>query len=161
KTDTPSIQLGDSTNIAQQDQLTIIGFPANGDVPASNDTTDGNPSTGFFTSSVNKVYVSAIKQNDKGSSLIQIGGNVEHGDSGGPALDDNGNIVGVVSFGGLDLPDGTSFLQASNSAQQFVKDLQLDTRPGAFQIAWSQALTAYSSTDAGHWHQAQQQLQKL
>ena len=102
--DTPSITLGDSTNVEPQDQLTIIGFPGNGDIPTANNATTlsqaVNPSIGFFTASVNKVYVSALKPYTSGAPLIQVGGNVEHGDSGGPALDSNGNIVGIVSFGG-------------------------------------------------------------
>jgi S1-C subfamily serine protease len=153
---TPSIKLGDSSNVEQQDELTIIGFPGNGDI-----SNTGDPSTGFLTASVNKVYVSALKQNTGGAPLIQVGGNVEHGDSGGPALDSNGNIVGIVSFGGSDMPDGTSFLQASSSAQQLIDQIQLNTQPGAFQTAWNQVFNQYSSTQSGHWHLAQQQMEKL
>ena len=89
--DTPSIQLGNSSDVAQLDELTIIGFPGNADINTKQDPTQ------LLTSSVNKVYISALKANDMGSSLIQVGGNVEHGDSGGPALDSKGTIVGVVS----------------------------------------------------------------
>src|SRR6185312_2747237 len=91
--DTPSIPLADSSNIEQQDELTIIGFPGNGDVSQKNDPTQ------FLTSSINKIFVSALKQTDSGAPVIQVGGNIEHGDSGGPALDSHGNLVGVVSFG--------------------------------------------------------------
>jgi S1-C subfamily serine protease len=164
--DTPSIKLGDSSNVAQQDQLTIIGFPGNADLLTENAislTQEVNPSTGFFTASVNKVYVSALKQTGSKAPLIQVGGNVEHGDSGGPALDDNGNIVAVVSFfvNANGEPEGTSFLQASNTARQMLNALQLDTTPGAFQTAWNEAFTQYSSTQAGHWHLAQQDMLKL
>src|SRR6202022_751076 len=76
--DTPAVQLGDSSGVAQQDELTIIGFPGNADINNKN-----NP-TQLLTSSVNKIYVSALKENDMSSPLIQVGGNVEHGDSGGP-----------------------------------------------------------------------------
>jgi hypothetical protein len=162
--DTPSIKLGDSTNVEPQDQLTILGFPGNGDILTANAKTladTANPSTGFLTTSINKIFVSALKQTPAGAPLIQVGGNVEHGDSGGPALDDNGNIVGIVSFGGTDIPSGTSFLQANQTAKQFINDLQLNTQPGTFQSNWSQAFGQYSSTEAGHWHRAQQQLQQL
>ncbi len=152
---TPSIELGDSSNVAQQDELTIISFPGNGDV------SEKNAPTPFLTSSVNKIYVSALKQTDAGAQVIQVGGNVEHGDSGGPALDRNGNIVGVVSFGGQDMPDGTSFLQASNSAKELMNSLNLDTRQGAFQKQWKQAFSDYTSTEDGHWQKAHQGLQKL
>lgn len=163
KDDTPSIKLGDSSNIEQQDQLTIIGFPGNGDLltdTATSVTQAIDPATGFFTSSVNKVYVSALKQGPNKEPLIQIGGNVEEGDSGGPALDSNGNIVGVVSFfvNSNGAPEGTSFLQASSTAQKLIDGLQLNTTPGTFQTEWNNAFTQYTS---GHWRPAEQAMQKL
>lgn len=148
----PSIQLGDSDGVQEQDTLTIIGFPGNGDI--SNSPID------FLTSSINKIYVSALKTTDAGAPVIQVGGNVEHGDSGGPALDANGNIVGIVSFGSVG-QGSTSFLQASNSAQDLIQQLGLDTRPGSLQTAWNQALKDYASLSPGHWHKAQQELQAL
>lgn len=153
--DMPLVQLGDSSSVQQQDQLTIIGFPGNGDL--------SNKPTDLLTSSVNLIQVSSIKTTDTGAQVIQVGGNVEHGDSGGPALDSGGNVVGIVSFG-LSTPTdpgGTSFLQASNSAETLVKSLNLDTTPGPFQKAWSQAFNDYSATTPGHWHKASQEFQSL
>ncbi|MBA2392858.1 MAG: trypsin-like peptidase domain-containing protein [Ktedonobacteraceae bacterium] len=155
--DTPSIQLGDSSNVTQLDELTIIGFPGNADITTNQDPTQ------ILTSSVNKVYVSALKTNDMGSALIQVGGNVEHGDSGGPALDSNGTIVGVVSSysSNADYPLATSFLQASVNAQNLFLAQGLDTTPGPFEKAWQQAFTDYASKAPGHWHKAQRELQSL
>lgn len=146
--DTPSVQIGDSTAVQQQDELTIIGFPGNGDV--------GNSPTSVLTSSINKVIVSSLKTTNSGAPVIQVGGNVEHGDSGGPALNSSGKIVGIVSFGTANpnSPGSTSFLQASNSAQGLVQALNLNTAPRAFQKAWNQAFSDYASTSAGHWHKA-------
>ncbi len=79
---TPSIRLDDSSAVEALDDLTIIGFPGNGD--ANNDPTN------LLTPSFNLASVSAIKTNTDGSELIQVGGNIEHGDSGGPALDASG-----------------------------------------------------------------------
>lgn len=154
-TDTPSIAIGDSTAVQQQDELTIIGFPGNGDV--------GNSPTSVLTSSINKIIVSSLKTTDNGAPVIQVGGNVEHGDSGGPALNSSGKIVGIVSFGTANpnSPGSTSFLQASSSAQALIQSLNLDTTPGGFQKAWSQGFTDYASTSAGHWHKAQTDLSQL
>ncbi len=148
-TDTPSVALGDSGAVQQQDELTIIGFPGNGDV--------GNSPTSVLTSSINKVIVSSLKTTDNGAPVIQVGGNVEHGDSGGPALNNSGKIVGIVSFGtsNPNSPGSTSFLQASSSAQALIQSLNLDTTPGAFQKAWNQSFADYASTASGHWHKAQ------
>lgn len=154
-TDTPSVQLGDSSSVQQQDELTIIGFPGNGDV--------SNKPTDLLTSSVNRISVSSIKSTDNGAPVIQVGGNVEQGDSGGPALDSKGTVVGIVSFGlsSSNSIGGTSFLQASNGARDFVQSLNLDTTPGQFQKQWSQAFTSYASNTPGHWRQAQLQFTQL
>ena len=153
--DTPSVLLGDSSGVQPQDQLTIIGFPGNGDV--STQPTD------LLTSSVNTISVSSIKTTDNGAPVIQVGGNVEQGDSGGPALDTQGNVVGVVSFGisNGNAPGSTSFLQASNSARDLVNALKLDTTPGKFQSQWSAAFKDYASNTPGHWHKAAQEFQQL
>ena len=153
--DMPSIQLGNSDQVAELDNLTIIGFPGLADESIS--------PTNLLTSSINRAYVSAIKTTDSNAPVIQVGGNVEHGDSGGPALDENGQIVGIVSFTlvGPGENGATSFLQASNSARNLVNSLNLDTAPGPFQQAWSRALSDYASPAPGHWHRAARELQDL
>ncbi len=156
-TDTLSVQLGDASNVQQQDDLSIIGFPGNADVSQRpND---------FLTSSINQVYVSSIKTSDSGAPLIQVGGNVEQGDSGGPALDKNGTIVGIVSFAvanpGSSGTNGTSFLQSGSSAQDMISSLHLNTKPGVQQQLWNQAFSDYVSATPGHWKKAQQDFAQL
>jgi len=150
--DMASVQLGDSSSVQQQDTLTILGFPGNGDV--------SDKPTNLLTLSVNEIFVSSIKTTDQGAQVIQVGGNVEHGDSGGPALNNHGSIVGIVSFGSAG-QGSTSFLQASNSARGLVQSLHLDTRPGPFQKAWDQAFSDYAASTPGHWHKAQQELGQI
>lgn len=152
-TDTPSIQLDPSSQLAVEDTLAVIGFPGNGDV-------NGNP-TNLLTPSVNNVSVSALKRNDNGSQLIQVGGNVEHGDSGGPALDIAGHIVGIVSFGGSDTQGITAFLRASDSALTLLKNAGIDQTPGTFQKLWQQAFADYIDTTPGHWHTASHEMDDL
>src|SRR5260370_7554237 len=62
-TDMPSIQLGDSSGVQEQANLTIIGFPGSGDV--------NNAPTDLLTSSVNKHFVIPMNTTDKGAPAIQ------------------------------------------------------------------------------------------
>ena len=151
--DTPSIQLGVSANVEALDSLTVIGFPGNGDA--------NNAPTNLLTPSFNLASVSAIKTNTDGAELIQVGGNIEHGDSGGPALDDAGHIVGVVSFGGPDTQGMTAFLRSSDSARSLISAAHVDMRPGALELAWERAFRDYSATYAGHWHRSSQEFTAL
>jgi serine protease Do len=152
--DMAMVQLGDSSSVQQQDNLTIIGFPGNGDIA-------GNNATDLLTLSVNPVFVSSFKTTNTGAPVIQVAGNVEHGDSGGPALDNHGTIVGIVSFGAASGQGSTSFLQASSSAITLVQSLGLNTTPGPFQKAWNQAFLDYSSNTPGHWHKAQTEFKQI
>jgi S1-C subfamily serine protease len=158
-TDTPSVQLADSSNVSQQDELTIIGYPGNGDLGTSENS---NPSS-FLASSVNKIYVSSLKIENNGVPVIQVGGNIEHGDSGGPALDSKGDIVGIVSFSSVDSnpPIGTSFLQTSDSATQLLSHTSINTTQGPFQEAWQHAFADYTSKAPGHWRAALQDFQQI
>jgi S1-C subfamily serine protease len=151
--DTPSIALGNSAEVAIEDPLLVIGFPGNGDV---NDN-----AINFLTPSVNNVNVSAVKVSDNGSQLLQVGGNVEHGDSGGPVLDANGHVVGIVSFAGPDTPGVTSFLRTSNDALTLLKNKSVNLTPGQFQTRWARAFGQYASTAKGHWHEAARELDAL
>jgi hypothetical protein len=152
--DMAMVQLGDSSSVQQQDSLTIIGFPGNGDIA-------GNNATDLLTLSVNPVFVSSFKTTNTGAPVIQVAGNVEHGDSGGPALDTHGTIVGIVSFGAANGQGSTSFLQASSSAIALVQSLGLNTTPGPFQKAWNQAFLDYSANTPGHWHKAQTEFEQI
>lgn len=152
-TDTPSIQLDNSANVQALDTLTVIGFPANGD--ANNDPNN------LLTPSFNLANVSAIKTDSDGAELIQVGGNIEHGDSGGPALDASGRIVGVVSFGGADSQGITAFLRSSDSARRLLTTAGVSAAPGAFERAWRQAFEDYTATTPGHWHRAAREFAAL
>jgi S1-C subfamily serine protease len=151
--DMPMLQLGDPTGVQQQDRLTIIGFPGNGDL--------NNDPTGLLTLSINQIYVSAVKPNN-GATVIQVGGNVEHGDSGGPALNANGQAVGIVSFGLADSGGGeTSFLQTSGTARQLLQQAGINTTMSTLQQTWSKAFDDYAANIPGHWHQSMRELQQL
>ena len=157
-TDTPFIPLGDSGDVSAQDHLTVIGFPGNADFFHPDGTYDP---TDLLTPSLNTLYVSAIKSGVTGDTLLQVGGNIEHGDSGGPALNAAGQLVGVVSYSGTDTPVGTFFLRTSGDVMALVKQAGLNLQSGQFQALWTQAFDDYASSAAGHWHTAARELTSL
>src|SRR5579859_181369 len=158
--DLPTILLGDSNQVYQDDTLTILGYPGSADLPASDGSI--NPAN-FTTASVNTVTVSAFKTTDTGSQVIQVGGNVEQGDSGGPALDADGQLVGVVSFAASSSSDPiqTSFLHTVNDAKTLVRQAGVNLTQDAFDQRWAAAYDACSSTASGHWHDAYNQYTQM
>lgn len=158
--DLPTIPLGDASQVFQGDPLTIIGYPGSADLAASDGTILPN---NFLTASVNTVTVSAIKTPDGNSQVLQVGGNVEAGDSGGPALNAAGQLVGVVSFATTSQTGQgqTSFLRMVNDARPLIGQAKVNLAQDTFDTRWAAAYDACASTASGHWHDAAAQYAQL
>jgi S1-C subfamily serine protease len=158
--DLPTIPLGDSNQIYQGDSLTILGYPGSADLPASDGSI--NPAN-FLTASVQTVTVSAFKVAQDGAQLIQVDGDVEQGDSGAPALNADGQLVGVVSaaIGNGNSAGQASFLHTVNDAKALVQQAKVNLAPDAFDQRWAAAYDACASTAPGHWHDAYNQYTQI
>ena len=77
-----SARLSDPSKLRQGQEIAAFGFPLDGYLPSA-----GNITTGL---------VSALSGPANNSSLIQISAPVQQGNSGGPVLNTNGEVVGVV-----------------------------------------------------------------
>lgn len=158
--DMPTIPLGDSSQVFPGDSLTIIGYPDTADLATSDGTIILSD---FLTSSVNSVTVSAIKTEASGLQVIQVGGNVEQSESGGPVLNADGQLVGVVSFANSSQRNqvSTSFVQMVNNARPLIHQAGIKTTQDTFDQRWAAAYDACASTAAGHWHDAYNQYTQI
>jgi len=85
----PAIALDSSDGLAVGKKAFIMGFPATAEV------NQNDPVEATFTQGV----VSAIKQSsDKSFSIFQTDAKVSEGSSGGPLFNDQGEVVGIITF---------------------------------------------------------------
>lgn len=147
--DAPSVQLADSSKIANQGNFTVIGFPGN--VDTSQQAND------FLTLSVNPVAGSS--QQTQATATPEADRNGGNGDGGGLVVDSQGNIVGLISS--TSNISSSSLLQANNNELAMLNSLNLNTTPGQFQQLWNQAFQDYTSTDPSHWQNAQNDFNQL
>ena len=88
----PALSAGRSESLQETDEVYAVGFP----LGVQTLTLDGDlPSV-----SVKAVRIERL-QTDKGGAVtvIQLGGSVTHGNSGGPVVNNRGEVVGVISSG--------------------------------------------------------------
>lgn len=158
--DMPMIPLGDSNQVYQGDTLTIIGYPESADLPSL--FGPGNP-TNFITASVKTVTVSAFKTALDEAQLIQIDRNMEPGDGGGPALNADGQLVGVVRvITGAESGSGQgNFLHPVNDAKPLAQEAKVNLAQDVFEKRWAAAYDACISSAPGHWHDAYNQYTQL
>lgn len=84
----PFLKLGDSAKLKETEQILVAGFPLGRGLDADAQLPAVTLSTGRVT---------AIRREEEFVSEIQIDAQLNPGNSGGPILDLNGNVVGVAA----------------------------------------------------------------
>lgn len=140
--DAPYIDLADSRKLAQNSPVSLIGFPADAD----NQLTENS----VISPSVTNGTINSIRQANGSSSLLfQTDADASEGSSGGPAIDGEGKVFGLVTY---------RFKSANetDAAKSYIRDiadfkelaisqnLALNT-DGKTQRAWEVGLDLFSS----------------
>jgi serine protease Do len=137
----PTVPLGDSDRVNVNDRVFIIGYPGGGDVSEASD----------LVATSSDGIISAVKVKDNsGSPLIQTNANINHGNSGGPAFNSAGEVIGIATFGKQE--PGFNFLVPISTAKEFIRTAGAEPQRGAFDATWHQALDAYTEADWSKAH---------
>src|SRR5690348_6230415 len=167
--DMPYLQLAPANSVHLQDTITAVAYPADadtGDFTALLSPTSGgnvNTANSLLTASVNTAQVTSQKTFADGTPVYETSGLANHGSSGGPVIDTQGRIVGVVDAIAIDNgQDDTRvvYLIPSDVAAQYVRQSGA-TSGGAFMAAWTKAITEYDATGPCHFTNAKRDLTSL
>lgn len=132
--DAPNLVIGDSEKMSVQDPVIAIGYPGAADLEGLFD------SKSQLEASITDGTVSAIKRTTDGEPVLQVTTPITHGNSGGPAINLKGEVIGLATFGNRDKVQGFNFLVASSTVKQFVKEAKASNKPSKTQKAWKKAL---------------------
>jgi len=141
----PTVKLGDSNAVRAGDPILVIGYP--GAVSALGGFEMISRESALVPSVTNG-HVSAVKADYKGTPVIQSDAAITHGNSGGPAFNAAGEVIGIATYGTEREVAGFNFFVPINTAMEFVRQAGATPESGAFDSAWSNALDAYQ---AGKW----------
>ncbi len=147
----PTVALGDSSNVHVQEAMTVIGYPAAASRLGMREISS------LFVPTVTNGHVSAIKTDFKGTPVIQSDAAITHGNSGGPAFNDAGEVIGIATFAPKDVM-GFNFFVPVNTAMEFVNQVGVKPESGLFNKLWTSALDTY---DAGKCESAKPKLQSV
>jgi hypothetical protein len=150
----PVVHLSSSL-VAQNEHLVILGFPGN----AEGAIVDNSTETVTATSGV----VSAIKKDSGGkNTLYQTDADISHGNSGGPAFDEVGDVIGLstYTYQGTSADDGRkNYIRDIADFVKLTKDksVTLNTK-STTQETWEKGLKLY---DKSHYSAAVKQFEKV
>jgi hypothetical protein len=143
--DMPALPLADSGRARLGDRLHIIGFPG---VVLSHELLNASARV---EASVTGGTVSGFKQDRANQPVIQTDAPAAWGNSGGPAVNDEGEVVGVLTFVTLSSGDaqgtivqGFNFIIPSAAVAKFLEGTRVPRDEASrFDAAWHAGLRQY------------------
>jgi S1-C subfamily serine protease len=130
--DLPTMTIGNSDRMTIGDAVSVAGYPA---VASFNDYLDPRaPMQASFT----RGQVSSLKVDVKGSNLVQIDAAISSGSSGGPVMNDKGEVVGMATMGAE--VQGFNFAVPTSVITEFVRAAGVTTQTSIFDRTWRAGL---------------------
>lgn len=149
--------LGEDTALRVGDQIYAIGYP--GDASFQSYLKQTSPVEPTFTRGV----VSARKKMEGGWDALQTDAAVTHGNSGGPAIDESGRVIGLVTWGTTSESQssegetevkevaGMNFLVPVSVVKEFIKEVGVQPEQGPTTVLWRRAM---EKMDVAHYKSA-------
>jgi serine protease Do len=147
----PTVTLGDSNMMEVGDKVILIGYPGitySWKNALLSSTTD-------FVPTVTSGILGAKKKLPDESDVLQTDAAMYHGDSGCPAFNDNGEVIGISDFGSghfiepgewID-DEGYNFLIPINIAKEFLDEMRINATTSSTTQHFEKGLTYYWNKD--------------
>ncbi len=147
----PTVPLGDETSLRSLDDIIAVGFPGSVDIGVS-----GTDISEQIEPSVTEGKFSGPQPSAFGFDVLQTSTPISHGNSGGPAVNASGNVVGIATFGTINPITGQeesafNFLMPVSIAKDFLSRINVQPQESQFTKMYRQALIEY---DQQHYKNA-------
>jgi len=122
--DLQTLELGESETTEVGDQIYVVGYPG---IVAKNPILDTKKG---LTPSVTSGIISGKRKTKDGSPCLQTDATITHGNSGGPVVNEKGEVIGVATFGSIGETgevQGFNFLRPSELVKEFVIERGVQT----------------------------------
>ncbi|MFN7946099.1 MAG: trypsin-like peptidase domain-containing protein [Blastocatellia bacterium] len=133
----PTLRLGNSDKVQVGDKVFVIGYPGAADSDALDEKSQLEPTT-------NDGSISAKKNSADGAPILQTNTNTTHGNSGGPVINDKGEVIGLLTFRGNTVNgqevQGFNFIVPTSTALEFVRQAGVENKPSPIDAKWREGL---------------------
>lgn len=133
----PTLKLGDSTQMQVGDRIFLLGYPGAADSDVLDSRSALEPTT-------NDGSISAKKNSADGAPILQTNTAATHGNSGGPAINEKGEVIGLLTFRGDTVNgqevQGFNFIVPTSTALEFVRQAGTENKPSPIDEKWRDGL---------------------
>lgn len=145
----PALRIGNSEDVQVGDRIYVLGFPAAADSSLLDSKSALEPT-------INDGAISAKKGSADGAPILQTNTSATHGNSGGPAINEKGEVIGLLTFRGNTVNgqevQGFNFIVPSSTALEFVRQAGSAYRPSPLDGKWQQGLEYFWSGEYRNAH---------
>jgi len=145
----PTVKLGNSDNVRLQDPIMAMGYPGLASRWGNLSASGLISAESNLEPSATNGHISALKTEYIGTPLLQSDVAIFHGNSGGPAFNNKGEVIGIPTAGAQE-SQGFNFLVPINTAWEFIRQAGAPPDEGAFNRHWAAALDLYDEGKCSH-----------
>ena len=136
----PTLRLGNSSEMQVGDKLFLLGYPGAADSGVLDSKSALEPTT-------NDGAVTAKKNSADGAPILQTNTAATHGNSGGPAINEKGEVIGLLTFRGNTVNgqevQGFNFIVPTSTALEFVRQAGTENKVSPIDEKWREGLDNY------------------
>lgn len=141
----PTIRIGDDQDMRVGDQVYVLGYPAVATfhpLISEESVSEASLTTGL---------VSAKKNMKDGWEVLQIDAAITHGNSGGPVMNDKGEVIGLATFGSIDQQrkqevQGMNFIVPATIVNEFLEKADIKPDMSDISLAYEEAMNLFDKS---------------
>lgn len=138
----PTIRMGDDQSMRVGDQIYVLGYPAVATFhPLISEES-------ISEASLTRGLVSAKKNMKDGWEVLQIDAAITHGNSGGPVMNDQGEVIGLATFGSIDQQrqqevQGMNFIVPATIVKEFIEKAKIDPAMSDISLVYEEGMNFF------------------
>lgn len=141
----PTIRIGDDTQMSTGDPVYVLGYP--GVATFHPLISEESMSEATLTTGL----VSARKKVKDGWDVLQIDAAITHGNSGGPVMNDKGEVIGLATFGSADEQrgqevQGLNFIVPSTIVNELINKSSVKPQMSDISLAYESAMDLFDKS---------------
>ncbi len=141
----PTIRIGDDKSMRVGDQVYVLGYPAVATFhPLISEES-------ISEASLTRGLVSAKKNMKDGWEVLQIDAAITHGNSGGPVMNDQGEVIGLATFGSIDYQrnaevQGMNFIVPATIVEEFIKEGKIHPMMSEISMVYEEGMDLFDAS---------------
>lgn len=137
----PALELGSIENLREGSDVVVAGYPT-----LVEGEKDPRATISYKTSTkptITRGIISALKQDLTGKTILQTDASIDRGNSGGPAFDLSGQVVGIVTFMAESKSGNFNFLRDVQELKDLIAKNKIENQLGSLSNNWRKGLAEY------------------